>query len=205
MICPCCLCLVIPHAVAGLISCLQEVGGWSRVLIPCWSCHFGAYHVGSGLVLTLCCSSPWWQHWWWADTATPATFTTTGIELVLPLWASLSVSAGGNTTVVGFITLSLCWSCHHGGCHNADPAHNSRTSLMYTLVLIKPASIFYFSQTGLCKAHSHRSWHLVSLVRFAVDSTVHFCTSQFRGLSGPCALAYRSNHQCSLSAPWEGS
>jgi len=73
----------------------------------------------------MCHSSPWWQHWQRADTAATTTFATTGIEPVLPLWASLSASAGSwyhrcgphyphqqgaGTTIVGFITLSLCWS-----------------------------------------------------------------------------------------------
>jgi len=55
---------------------------------------FGAYCVGSGLVLQLCRSSQWRQRWRRAD-ATAAMFATTGVEPVLPLWASLSASAMG--------------------------------------------------------------------------------------------------------------
>ena len=102
----------VPHAVAGLVSCWQHIRGWS--------CRFGGYCAGNGLVLSMCCSSPWWQHWWWADTAATTTFATTGVEPVLLLWASLSTSAGSWYHHCGVhypVAVLVQWSCHHGGRH----------------------------------------------------------------------------------------
>jgi len=96
---------------------------WARLV---FTRHWGlilllwAYCAGSRLVLSMCRSSPWWQRWRQADTAATATFATTGVEPVLPLWASLSASAGSWYHRHGVhypVAVLVQWSCHHGGCH----------------------------------------------------------------------------------------
>jgi len=70
--------------------------------------------------VSLITDSPWWQCWRRADTAATATFATTGVEPVLPLWASLSASAGSWYHRRGVhypVAVLVQWSCHHGGRH----------------------------------------------------------------------------------------
>jgi len=100
----------VPHTVAGLISCLQDVGGWSladpaalwlNALAMGWSCCCVAHHHGGSISNRLILLSLWHS---------------------LPLVLSWSYHCGphypcqqgAGTTVMGFITLLLCWSCHHG-------------------------------------------------------------------------------------------